>query len=141
VTESLLARDNQGRVVSLAQLTVAAGLGTGVAFVILVVIDGVFAAIGLGSFGQISGWLSTVLPALLFFDDLRAWRGHRVRVVVALVAAAVGFGLGLAAASIVRDAVPVVSGTIGALVAAVVYSVVWFVGIRWFTGSEMGSRQ
>lgn len=134
-------RDADGRVFSLVELLAAALLGTIVGLAALALIDGVFALIGLGAFGRASGWLAAILPALLFFDDLRAWRGYGVRILVGLVAAGVAIGLGLVAAALVGDLPPMVSGAVGAAVAAAAYSPVWFVGIRWLTGhrSEMES--
>ncbi len=135
-------RDADGRVISLVELLAAALLGTIVGVAALALIDGILAFIGLGDFGRASGWLAVILPALLFFDDLRAWRGYGVRILVGLVAAGLAIGLGLIAAALGSTLPPIVSGAIGAAVAALVYSPVWFVGIRWLTGHrfEMGSR-
>jgi len=135
-------RNADGRVISLVELVAAALLGTLVGLAALALIDGIFALIGLGSFGRASGWLALILPALLFFDDLRAWRGYGVRILVALVGAGVAIGIGLIAAALVSALPPMLSGAVGAAVAALVYSPVWFVGIRWLTGHrvEMGSQ-
>ncbi|GEM_PF-1029567 len=135
-------RDADGRVISLVELVAAALLGTLVGLAALALIDGIFALIGLGSFGRASGWLALILPALLFFDDLRAWRGYGVRILVALVGTGLAIGIGLIAAALVSALPPMVSGAVGAAVAALVYSPVWFVGIRWLTGHriEMGSQ-
>jgi hypothetical protein len=127
-------RDTDGRVISLAELLAAAFGGTLLGLCALALIDGVFAIIGLGKFGRGSGWLAAILPAFLFFDDFRAWRGRSARIVVALVAAAVSIALGLTAAAAVSGLPPILSGAVGATVAALVYSFVWFVGIRWLTG-------
>ncbi len=131
---TFLQRDDDGRVVSLPQLLVAVLIGAATGVVALVVIDGVFALIGLGEFGRASGWLAAILPALLFFDDFRAWRPHPVRFVAALVAAVVGLGLGMVVAGLAAALPPLSSGAVGAAVATLVYSVVWFVGIRLGTG-------
>jgi hypothetical protein len=136
VTQAFPRRDADGRAVSLGELAVAAAGGTVLGFAALLGIDGLFALVGLGSFGRVSGWLCAVLPALLFFDDLRAWRGYGVRIAVAVVAAVVALGLGLVVASLVAGAAPVVSGAVGALVAALIYSLMWFVGIRLVTGGR-----
>jgi hypothetical protein len=134
-------RDADGRVISMRELLVAALLGTLVGVVVLLVIDGIVALIGVGTFGGGSGWLTAILPALLFFDDLRSWRGHGVRFLVAVVGAGVAIGLGLIGAASVGTAfdgdVPaIVSGTVGAAVASTVYTPVWFHGIRWLTGHD-----
>jgi len=129
-------RDAEGRVVSLFELLAAALLGTLVAAAGLALIDGLLALIGLGTFGRASGWLAAILPALLFFDEIRAWRAFGVRFLVGLVAAGVAIGLGLIAAALVAGLPPLLSGTLGAAVATVVYAFVWFVGIRWLTGQQ-----
>jgi hypothetical protein len=129
-------RDAEGRVVSLAELLAAALLGTLVAAAGLALIDGVLSLIGLGTFGRASGWLAAILPALLFFDEIRAWHGYGVRFVVGLVAAGVAIGLGLIVAALVATLPALVSGTLGAAVAAVTYAFVWFVGIRRLTGQQ-----
>jgi hypothetical protein len=134
--ETFPRRDEQGRVRSLAELLVAAVGGTVVGLVVLVAIDGILALIRLSHFGDASGWLAAILPGLLFFDDLRAWRGYGVRFLVAVVAAAVAIGLGLIAAALAGGLAPTISGGLGALVAAAVYAPVWFVSIRWLTGHE-----
>jgi hypothetical protein len=134
-------RDEHGRVASLTELLVATVGGLVVGLVGLALIDGVFALIGIGGFGHASGWLAVILPALLFFDEIRAWRGYGVRFVVGPVGAAVGIGLGLVAAGLVRGLPPILSGAVGGAVAVVAYALIWFVGIRWLTGHrvEMGS--
>ena len=133
-------RDENGRAVSLREFFFAAVASLLVAFVGLLVIDGVLALVGLSSFASAPGWLALILPALIFFDDLRGWKGHAIRFAVAFLAAVVAIVLGLLAAGLTHAA-PLVSGAVGALVAVVVYSPAWFFGVRWFTGqhSEMGS--
>jgi hypothetical protein len=101
----------------------------------LLLIDALLAAVGLASFGDSSGWLACILPALLFFDDLRAWRGRGIRFLVAVVAAVVAIGAGLIAAAAVAALPSTLSGAVGALVAVALYSPIWFVGIRWLAGS------
>ena len=134
-------RDEHGRVVSLTELLVATLGGLVVGLIGLVAIDGLLSLIGAGTFGHASGWLASILPALLFFDDVRAWRGYGIRFLVGLVAAAVGIGLGLVGAGLVHFLPPVLSGAVGAAIAVAVYALIWFFGIRWLTGHlEMGSR-
>jgi hypothetical protein len=140
VAETFPRRDEDGRVISVRELLVATALGTAVGMIALLVIDGALALLSLGDFGQASGWLAMILPGLLFFDDLRGWRGHGIRFLVALVAAGVGIGLGLIAAAVLADAdrhiPPLVTGGVGALIAGLVYAFVWFVGVRWLTGER-----
>jgi hypothetical protein len=126
--QSFPRRDEHGRAVSLRELVFAAVGSLIIALVGLLVIDGVLALFGLASFASAPGWLSLILPALIFFDDLRGWKGYAIRFAVAFVAG-------------VTHAAPLVSGAVGALVAVLVYSPAWFFGVRWSTGqhSEMGS--
>jgi hypothetical protein len=135
-------KDEHGRAVSVAELTMASAGGAVVAFVGLMAVSGILALLSLGTFTEASGWLALILPALLFFDDLRGWRPYKVRFAAAFVAAVVAIALGLVAAGAVRSLPPLFSGAIGAFVAAVVYSPAWFFGVRWGTGqhSEMRSR-
>jgi hypothetical protein len=129
-------RDAQGRVADFRQLMAAAFGGTVLGWVLVAVVDGILALIGIGSFGTASGWLAAILPALLFFDDFRAWREYPVRYLVGLVGLAVSLGLGLLAAGLAHTFPAIVSGAVGAVVAAGVYTLVWFFGIRW-----LGSNQ
>jgi hypothetical protein len=128
-------RDAQGRVARLPDLlgTVLAGVVIGV--LVLVVIDLVVAGIGSGRFGGANGWLALVLPAWLFVEEFRAWRGGPARWAAAGVATAVALALGLLAAGIAgraaADLPALVGGAIAAVTAAVAYSVIWFLGVRW----------
>ena len=133
-------KDEHGRVVSVAELTVASAGGAVVALLGLMAVSGILALLGLGKFSDASGWLALILPALIFFDDLRGWRGYGVRFAVAFLAAVVAIGLGLLVAGVISG-LPLLTGAIGALVAVVIYCPAWFFGIRWSTGqySEMGS--
>jgi hypothetical protein len=103
---------------------------------VLALIQAVLALLGLSEFTEASGWLAAVLPALLYFDDLRAWRPHGVRYLVGVVALVVAIGVGLLAAGLFRGLPPLVSGAVGALVAALVYAPVWFVGMRRLTQED-----
>jgi hypothetical protein len=134
-------RDEAGRVVGLADLvalTLAAWL-TCVA--VLIMIDGVSALLGWGSFGGSSGWLALILPAWLFIlEELRAWRGVHGRLPLAISGGLAGLALGLGAASLVAGLAaglpPLVSGGAGAAVAALAYALYWFHGIRWLARRE-----
>lgn len=128
-------RDDDGRIRYLGDLvgTVLGGLVIGL--LVMVVLDWAVVLLGSGSFGGANGWLSLILPAWLFVEEFRSWDPGPVRIVVALVAAAVGLTLGLAVAgwlSTLPTLVPALwTGTAGAAVAALAYSLIWFVGIRW----------
>lgn len=137
---SVPARDADGRVVNLGQLVgVAAGWAV-VNAVGLVLIDAVVALLGLSDFGRSSGWLVLILPALLYFDDFRAWSVHRLRWLVAPVALLLGVGVGLGVVALLDGLAPLASGAIGALVAVLVYAPVWFLGIRRLTAVPTNSK-
>ena len=107
----------------------------------LALIDGVIALIGTGRFGDASGWLATILPALIFFDDLRAWAGYGVRFLVARRGRRRSGSASAWSRPAWRAACrPMLSGALGALVAVHVYAVVWFFGIRWLTGRGAGEE-
>jgi hypothetical protein len=129
-------RDESGRVVSLGQFVAAAAGATVLGLGLLALIEGGLALVGLSDFGSASGWVAGILPGLLFFDDVRAWRGYGLRFLVALVAAAVGLSLGLFAAALAAGWPAILSGAVGALVSAVCYVPVWFAGVRWLTGQS-----
>ena len=135
-TPTLPRRDADGRVVSLKEFlgvalgyTVVNGIG-------LLLIDGIIALLGLTEFGQSPGWLMLILPGLLFFDEVRAWRGYGVRFLVGIVSAVVGIGIGLVAAGLANDFAPIVSGGAGAVVAVATYAPLWFFSVRWLTGES-----
>jgi hypothetical protein len=129
-------RDVHGRVDSLSQFLAVVLGSTVLGAVILVAVDGLFALIGLGTFASASGWLACALPALLFFDDLRAWRAYRIRYLVGSVGLVVALGLGVVVAGLIRGVPSVVPGLIGSVVAAVGYTFIWFGGMRWLTGNR-----
>ena len=129
-------RDANGRVVRLPEFVGVALAYTAVNAVGLLLIDGIIALIGSADFGQSTGWLMLILPGLLFFDELRGWRGYGVRFLVGIIAALVAIGLGLLAAGLASDLPPIVSGGVGAVVAVAVYAPLWFLSIRWLTGES-----
>jgi hypothetical protein len=144
VVQTIPRRDGDGRVLRLPEF-VGVALGyTVVNGVGLAVIDAVVALLGSGfggsgqasTIGRSPGWLMLILPGLLFFDDLRAWRGHGVRFLVAIVAAVVAIGVGLIVAGLVRGLPPILSGGLGALVAVLLYAPIWFLGVRYLTGDN-----
>jgi hypothetical protein len=131
-------RDRYGRAVSLAELLAAMIIGIVVGVVVLAALDLIIVALGGAAFGSGSGWLAVVLPGLVLLDDFRAWRtaGPR-RIVAALAAAALGLVIGLGAAYLMRATPHLVAGAVGATVLVGVYTVVWFVWIRWLTGDQV----
>jgi hypothetical protein len=122
-------------------LLAAVAGGLVVTAVALVIIDGVVALLGLGRFGQLPGGLIGVLPLLLFVDEFRAWRGTHRRVLVTaactLLAAVLAIGTGLTVADF---GPPLFSGAVGVSVGALVYAMLWYVGVRWAADSRGVSR-
>lgn len=127
-------RDDNGRIMVLADLLGVALAGVVVGVLALLLFDGVFALLGLGDFGRANGWLAVILPAWVFVEEFRAWNFGPARVAGALVAAGVGIAAGLLAAGLAAETPPLVSGGLGATVFAVAYALVWFVGVRWLAG-------
>jgi hypothetical protein len=127
-------RDAEGRFVTLPQLIAFVAGWAVVNAAGLLLIDGVVALVGGTRFGQASGWLVMILPALVYFAEFKAWRDHRQRWLVATVAALVGVGLGIAVVALLAGLAPLASGAIGALVAMLAYAPIWFLGIRRLTG-------
>ncbi|GAA5177422.1 hypothetical protein GCM10023322_02050 [Rugosimonospora acidiphila] len=97
----------------------------------LAAIDGIFALIQLGTFGHASGWLIAILPVWLFAEEFRAWPGVGLRIVVAVVAAAIGLVLGSVVGGLADFLPPLGVGDIGAAVATLSYTLLWFFGVRW----------
>ncbi|MBV1851998.1 hypothetical protein [Catellatospora tritici] len=97
----------------------------------MAVFDGVFALLGLGRFGSLNGWLAAVFPAMIFVEQFRAAREWSGRLPTAVLAVVAGIGLGLLAASFAAGLPALISGALGALVATVVYAVVWHVGLAF----------
>ena len=95
----------------------------------LLVVDGIYALLGFGEFGNVSGWLAMVFPILVFAQQFTAARGERGRVLVTIIAVLVAAALGLSAAGLSRGLPPIASGAIGALVATLAYAAIWHVGL------------
>ncbi len=129
-------RDAHGRVVSLPQLVAVACAYTAVNALGLVAIDALVTLMGSTSFGDSSGWLVMILPALLYFDDFRGWKAYPIRFLAAVVALLVAVAVGLLVAGAASGLPPLLSGGLGGLVAVLAYAPVWFVGIRLLTGDS-----
>jgi hypothetical protein len=123
-------RDEDGRIVGIVDLLAILLAGIVLGLVAVVLIDLVFAALGAGSFGALSGWLAALLPFLQMTEEFRAWRPVRGRLPVAIIGALLGLLLGLLAASAASYLPALLSGGVGATVAVLVYGVVWFYGVR-----------
>jgi hypothetical protein len=125
-------RDADGRVVRLPELLVSIIAGLVLGGVALLVIDGVSALVGMGRFGQLSGWLAGILPVWLFVEEFRAWRAIVSRVGMALLCGMLALVIGVAGAIMVGDVLPPLgSGAVGVTISAVLYGTLWYVGIRW----------
>lgn len=133
-------RDEDGRVVGLADLLALTAAAYVTGFAVLLVLDLAGGLVGWGEFGEASGWLALILPAWLFLiEELRAWRAVPARHVVVVSGALLGIALGLLAAG-VTPGPPLVSSGVGAAVAALVYAVYWYYGIRWLARREGSIR-
>lgn len=108
-----------------------AGLVAGLA--VLLLLDGVLAALNADRFGQANGWLAAVLPVWLLVEEFRAWRGQPGRLLAALAGGTVGVCAGGLASGLASDLPPVASGAVGAAVALLAYSYIWFYGVRWLS--------
>jgi hypothetical protein len=130
-------RDDDGRAVGLADL-IALTLGyLLLTAVLLVIIDGLTAMFGWGTFGSSNGWFTLILPAWLFIlEEFRAWRPVHGRLALALSGGVVAIGLGLGVATLVADLPPLLSGGTGAAVASVAYALYWYHGVRWLARRE-----
>jgi hypothetical protein len=123
-------RDANGRVISAGEMIVSVVTSVAIVTVLLIVVDGLASVAGRGSFGRISGWPAAILAAWLFIEDFRAWRIGPARIGVALVAAALGALAGGLLASVLGALPPLFAGALGALLACLIYAMVWFFGVR-----------
>jgi hypothetical protein len=114
-------------------------IGLVVGLIGLVVIDGIFALLGLGTFGHASGWIIAILPVWLFAEEFRAWPGVVLRIGVAAFAALIGLALGSLVGGVIPALPPLGVGAVGAAVATLSYAMVWFFGVRWVAG-RVGER-
>ena len=127
-------RDPNGRLATFGDLvgTCLAGLVTGV--VLVLVLEAILSVTRVSHFGETSGWLAAILPVWLFVEEFRAEKFGANRVVVAVLAAGFGVAAGLSFAGLAAIDFPrLVSGFVGAAVLAVVYSLIWFYGLRWLS--------
>jgi hypothetical protein len=125
-------RDADGRLATFPDLigTAVAGLLTG--FVVLVVIEGLLSLIRLSEFGNASGWIALVLPVWLFSEEFRKAGWGATRIVVGLLGLGFGVAAGMTLAGVVAGIFPpLISGAVGAFALTVVYSAVWFYGLRY----------
>ena len=95
----------------------------------VLVMDGLFALLGLGPFGDLNGWLALIFPIIVFSGQFAAAKGERGRLLVTVLGAVVALALGAVAAGLASALPPMGSGAAGALVATVVFATIWHVGL------------
>ncbi|GAA1417789.1 hypothetical protein ACFQZ4_26685 [Catellatospora coxensis] len=122
-------RDASGRIVSLTDLVGYALAGYAISVLGMVAFDGLFALLGMGEFGDLTGWLAVIFPAIIFVEQFKAAAGHRGRLAVAPAAGLAAVVLGVLAVGVASGLPPLVSGGLGALVTTVVYAVLWHLGL------------
>ncbi|MEV4412378.1 hypothetical protein [Catellatospora sp. NPDC049609] len=122
-------RDAAGRIVSLTDLLGYVLAGWVISMLGLVAFDGLFALLGLGEFGQVTGWLGVIYPAIVFVEQFRAAADNRGRLAVAPAAGLVAVVAGVLAVGVAGGFAPLVSGGLGSLVTTVAYAVLWHVGL------------
>lgn len=124
-------RDDDGRIVLLTELLAYTLTVIAIGVIMLCVIDGLFALLGFGTFGQISGWISGILAVFVFVDDFRAYKDQPMRWVVAAAAIVLGVVVGVGILTQLPDFwLPLFNGAISVTAAAMLYAVLWFTGIR-----------
>jgi hypothetical protein len=102
----------------------------------VLVMDGFFALIGLGTFGDLNGWLALIYPIIVFAGQFAAAKGEPGRLLVTIIGVLIGLGLGSIAAGAASRLPPIGSGAVGALVATVVFATIWHVGLAITTRSS-----
>lgn len=113
----------------LAELLLAGAGGVVLGAVLVIVVDLLFSAAGLGGFGSASGVLA-VLPALfVYYEEYRKFPAAGVAITCALLAFILAAGAGYAVAT-ATGLPPLGSGIAAAFVATAVYSVLWYVGTK-----------
>lgn len=95
----------------------------------VLIIDGLFALLGLGKFGDLNGWLALIFPFMVFLGQFGVAKGERGRALIAAIGAFFAIGMGTIATTYVKHLPPIGSGAVGALVATLVYAAIWHVGL------------
>jgi hypothetical protein len=124
-------RDADGRIMLLTEFLAYTLMVIAVGVLMLAAIDALFMVLGFGTFGQISGWISGILAVFVFVDDFRAYKDRPSRWLVAIGALLLA---GFAALGILSRLpefwLPLFNGALSVTVAAMLYAVLWFTGIR-----------
>ncbi len=127
-------RDADGRLATFGDLVGVALAGLVCGVVVLLVFEGVMSLVQLSEFGDASGWIALILPVWLFTEEFRAAGWGAYRIVVVLLGIGFGLAVGMTLAGLAAGLFPpLFSGAIGALGLTVVYSAVWFYGLRWLS--------
>jgi hypothetical protein len=95
----------------------------------VLIIDGLFALLQLGKFGDLNGFLALIFPIIFFTGQYTAAKGERGRPLAAAIGAFFGLGLGSISAGMFPSLPPIGSGALGAFVATIVYATIWHVGL------------
>jgi hypothetical protein len=131
-------RDEQGRLVRFGHLLGFTLAGFVIGLSTLLLVDAVLDWLDVSRFGRANGWLAALLPVWLLIEEFRAWRGQPGRFTPAFVGILVALALGTITTGMTNTLPPIASGAIGAAVAVLVYSLIWFYGIRWLGGRTGG---
>lgn len=124
--------DEKPQVASLGQLVGSALAYFVMGAVVLVVIDLVFVLPTGRGFGQTSGWIAALPTVWVYTEAFRRYTGA-ARWGVMAVGVLLGLGAGLAVTVIAPAAwLPMYSGGLGGLAAALVYAPLWYAGIKAF---------
>lgn len=127
-------RDADGRIISAAEMVISVITSVAIVTVLLIAVDGLASVARHTPFGRVSGWPAAILAAWTFIEDFRAWRIGPARVGVAVFAAALGVLAGGLLASVLGALPPLFAGAIAALLACVIYAMIWFFGVRLVAG-------
>ncbi|MGH3737154.1 MAG: hypothetical protein ACRDT6_16290 [Micromonosporaceae bacterium] len=129
-------RNRYGRIVTLRHLLEAVVVLLVVGLVAVVAVDAISSWVGFGDLLQTSGWLGGVMAFWLYVEEFRAWKGARGRVPVALVCGVVALGVGALVGFGLAMLPPLLSGAIGATIAAFAYTLLWYYGIRRYASGD-----
>lgn len=124
--------EDKPRIETLGQLvgTVLAYLVMGA--VALAVVDLLFVTAAGGDFGRIPGWMAALPTVFVFTDQFRRYTGAS-RWAITAVGAVLALGAGIAVTLLLPPTwLPLVTGGIGGLAAAVAFAVLWYAGIQTY---------
>ncbi len=126
------------RITRLTDLLAQVLAGFVISFAGVLLMDGFFALLGLGTFGDLNSWLAMIFPIIVFAGQFAAAKGERGRLLVTVIGVVVALALGSVGAGLASALPPIASGAIGALIATVVYATIWHVGLAFAARSTSG---